>query len=93
MSTFLSASRRPHMSLDTWRRLQLAHSRTRLRSAADVVAILLCELRRAVAAEQRYEDLKRTSPWVLARSGIIAADVPQCIFEEFYAFRVGAQPE
>jgi hypothetical protein len=49
------------------------------------VFIAFTEFRRAVAAEQRYEDLKGRSTAALAREGIARADVPRRIFEEFYS--------
>jgi hypothetical protein len=49
------------------------------------VFIVFTEFRRAVAAEQRYEDLKGRSTAALAREGIARADVPRRIFEEFYS--------
>jgi hypothetical protein len=38
-----------------------------------------------MAAEQRYEYLRRTGIAALARDGVVRADVPRHIFEEFYA--------
>ena len=49
------------------------------------VFIVFAEFRRAVAAEQRYEELKGKSTAALAREGIAHPDVPRRIFEEFYS--------
>jgi hypothetical protein len=49
------------------------------------VFIAFTEFRRAVAAEQRYEDLKGRSTAALAREGIARADLPRRIFGEFYS--------
>lgn len=48
--------------------------------------IVFAEFRRAVAAEQRYEELKRNSTAALAREGIARPGVPRRVFEEFYSF-------
>jgi hypothetical protein len=53
------------------------------------VFIVFTEFRRAVAAQQRYEDLKGKGTAALAREGIARADIPRRIFEEFYS--LGAQ--
>ena len=46
---------------------------------------VLDEFRRAVAAEQRYEHLKRAGAAALARDGVVRADVSRRIFDEFYS--------
>jgi hypothetical protein len=47
--------------------------------------VILAEFRRAVAAERRYEDLRRADTTALARAGMVRADIPRRIFEEFYS--------
>jgi hypothetical protein len=54
-------------------------------SGPGFIGVVLAEFKRAVAAEQRYEDLKRTSAAALACDGIVRADIPRRIFEEFYS--------
>jgi hypothetical protein len=49
------------------------------------VFIVFAEFRRAVAAEQRYEELKRNSTAALVRAGIARPDVPRRVFEELYS--------
>ena len=53
------------------------------------VFIVFAEFRRAVAAEQRYEELKGNSTAALAREGVAHPGAPRRVFEEFYSF--GAQ--
>jgi hypothetical protein len=48
------------------------------------IGVVLSEFKRAVAAEQHYEHLKRASAAALARDGILPTDIPRRIFEEFY---------
>jgi hypothetical protein len=43
------------------------------------------EFQRAAAAAHRYERLKRAGAGALARAGILPADIPRRVFEEFYA--------
>ena len=50
------------------------------------VFIVFAEFRRAVAAEQRYEELKGKSTAALAREGIAHPDVARRVFEELYSF-------
>ena len=48
--------------------------------------VVRAEFQRAVAATRRYEHLKRArAAAALARDGILPADIPRRIFEEFYA--------
>ena len=49
------------------------------------VFTLFAEFSRAVAAEQRYEELKRRSKAALVREGIAQPDVPRRVFEELYS--------
>ena len=49
------------------------------------VFIVVAEFRRAVAAEQRYEELKGKSTAALVREGIAHPDVPRRVFEELYS--------
>jgi hypothetical protein len=49
------------------------------------VLAVAAEFRRAAAAEQRYEDLKHNGAAAFAREGIVRADVPRRVFEEFYS--------
>ena len=46
---------------------------------------LSAEYRRAIAAERRYDELKRMAATSLAREGLAAADIPRRIFNEFYS--------
>jgi hypothetical protein len=54
-------------------------------SGLEYLRVVLAEFQRAMAAEQRYEYLRRTGIAALARDGVVRADVPRRIFEEFYA--------
>jgi SAM-dependent methyltransferase len=54
--------------------------------ASGFIGVILAEFRRAVAAEQCYEHLKRASAAALARDGMVRADLPRRIFEESYSF-------
>jgi hypothetical protein len=47
--------------------------------------VVLAEFQRATAAEQRYEYLRRAGTAALARDGVVRADVPRRIFDEFYS--------
>ena len=38
-----------------------------------------------MAAEQRYEYLRRAGAAALSRDGVVRADVPRRIFDEFYS--------
>jgi hypothetical protein len=62
-------------------------------SRLGLFGVLLAEFRRAVAAEQRYEHLKRASAACLARDGIAPADIPRRIFEEFYSLSAKPRSE
>jgi len=55
-------------------------------SGLALLLVLAGELKRAVAAEQRYQDLKR--------SGATApsADLPRLVFDEFYSLEETAEP-
>jgi hypothetical protein len=48
-----------------------------------ILAVVLAEFRRAVAAARRYEDLRYGSG---RHEGIAPADIPRWIFEEFYSY-------
>jgi hypothetical protein len=50
------------------------------------LSTVIAEYRRAVAAERRYDDLKRMGATALAREGIAPADISRRIFNEFYSF-------
>jgi hypothetical protein len=54
-------------------------------SGLEYLRVVLAEFQRAMAAEQRYEYLRRTGIAALARDGVVRADLPRRIFEEFYA--------
>jgi hypothetical protein len=71
-------------TLGTWGWLD-AGARVRLRSAANLVAILCYEYRRAVAAGRRYEELRRTDGLSQTRTGIANADITRRVFVEMYA--------
>jgi hypothetical protein len=43
-----------------------------------------------MAAEQRYEYLRRAGAAALSRDGVVRADVPRRIFDEFYSSVCGA---
>jgi hypothetical protein len=45
-----------------------------------LAGIIVAEFKRAVAADQRYEDLKRSG------SAKLFADLPRAVFDEFYSF-------
>ena len=47
--------------------------------------VFLAEFRRAVAAQQRYEDLKSMDAGALAYEGVPRAEISRRIFEEFYS--------
>jgi hypothetical protein len=47
--------------------------------------VVLAEFQRAMAAEQRYEYLRRAGTAALARDGIVRTDIPRRIFDEFYS--------
>jgi hypothetical protein len=49
------------------------------------LGVVLAEFRRALAAERRYEDLRRANPSALARADLVCADIPRRIFEKFYS--------
>lgn len=51
------------------------------------VIIVLAELRRAIAAEQRYDELRRKNAAALTLEGIARTEIPRRIFEEFYSFK------
>jgi hypothetical protein len=52
-------------------------------SRGGYTAVLVTELRRAIAAEHRYEELKRLDA-VAGKRGS-RADIARLVFEEFYA--------
>jgi predicted N-acyltransferase len=43
------------------------------------------EFRRAIAAERRYDELRRKDAAGLALEGIAGAEIPRRVFEEFYS--------
>ena len=49
------------------------------------VCIAFAEFRRAVAAEQHYEELKGTSRAARVREGIAHPDIARRVFDEFYS--------
>jgi hypothetical protein len=49
-----------------------------------VAGVALNEFRRALAAEQRYENLKHSSATDMARENIARTNIARRIFEEFY---------
>ena len=57
------------------------HWGRRLASVVHLIAIVLSEYRRAVAAQRSYDDLRRYAP-TLAR--FAATDVPRHLFRELY---------
>jgi hypothetical protein len=58
-------------------------------SGPEFVIAVLAEFRRAGAAEQRYERLRRAGAAALAREAIVPADIPRRIFKEFYSSTIG----
>ena len=54
-------------------------------SGLEYFRAVLDEFRRAMAAEQRYEYLRRAGAAALSRDGVVRADVPRRIFDEFYS--------
>ena len=54
-------------------------------SGLEYFRAVLDEFRRAMAAEQRYEHLKRADTAALARDGVVRDDVSRRIFDEFYS--------
>ena len=59
------------------------------RPGLELLLAILAEFRRARAAEQRYEKLRRAGAAALARDGIVRTDLPRRIFEEFYSLSLG----
>lgn len=47
--------------------------------------VIVLEFKRAMAAEQRYDDLEHVGARALARDRIAPADIPRRIFAEFYS--------
>lgn len=66
-----------------------AGSRSFSRLVADVAAVLASEYRRAVAAERRYDALRRADRPTLVRTGVTSADVALRLFEGFYCDKGG----
>jgi hypothetical protein len=64
-------------------------SRCGLEPGVELAAVLTSEYVRAVAAERRYDELRRTNRPALVRVGVASADIAQCIFEEFYSGTLG----
>ena len=54
---------------------------------------VFCEFRRAIAAEQRYDELRRRDAAALALEGVARTEIPRCIFEEFYSLTPTKRPE
>jgi hypothetical protein len=54
-------------------------------SGLELLLVILTEFRRARAAEQRHGHLRRAGVAALARDGIVPADIPRRIFDEFYS--------
>lgn len=54
-------------------------------SGRGLFLVVLAEFKRAVAAAQRYTELKRIDATTLTRDGITPADIPRRIFDEFYS--------
>lgn len=55
------------------------------RSTANLVAVLLSEYRRVVAASHRCEELQGKDRVVLVRIGVASPDIAPCILQEFYS--------
>jgi hypothetical protein len=56
-----------------------------LRPTANLVAVLLSEYRRVVAASHRYQELQDKDRVVLVRIGVASADIAPCLLQEFYS--------
>jgi hypothetical protein len=54
-------------------------------SGLEYFRVVLAEFQRAMAAEQRYEYLRRAGTAALARDGIVRTDISRRIFDEFYS--------
>jgi hypothetical protein len=54
-------------------------------SGLEYFRVVLAEFQSAMAAEQRYEYLRRAGTAALPRDGVVRADVPRRIFDEFYS--------
>ena len=54
--------------------------------ALRAIRLLIAEYRRAIAAEDYYAGLKRMSATARAREGIGGGDIPNRVFDKFYAF-------
>lgn len=61
-----------------------AATRSGFAPAANLVAVLLCEYRRAVAASHRYQELRRKDRVALVRIGIASTDIAPHVLREFY---------
>jgi hypothetical protein len=73
-------------SLGAWGLLPTG-ARMRLRSTANVLAILCYEYRRAVAAERHYEKLHRADRHSRSRAGVAKASITRRVFVEMYSDR------
>lgn len=62
-------------------------------SGRGLFLMVLAELKRAVAAAQRYAELKRVGAATLTRDGIAPADIPRRIFNEFYSCGEVVKPQ
>ena len=60
-------------------------TRTRFGQIAGFFQILLTEYRRAIAADARYEDLKRMNAVARMRDGVACSDIPRRVFNELYS--------
>jgi hypothetical protein len=77
---------RPYSELD-------AHAaKTGDRPGLRLFLVILAEFRRAIAATQRYKELKCMGTSALACEGITRADIPRRIFEEFYSYESDCDP-
>lgn len=54
--------------------------------ALRTIRLLVTEYRRAMAAEDYYDGLKRMSATALAQQGITRRDIPRRVFDDLYSF-------
>ena len=57
---------------------------TRFGQLAGLFRVLLTEYRRAIAADELYDELKRMNAGARRRKGIAGSDIPRRVFDELY---------
>jgi hypothetical protein len=63
-----------------------------VRSVSEVLAAVIAEYGTAVAAERRYDSLRREAPATRFRNGGLPDDVPRRLFEELFSARRDDDP-